>query len=166
VADVAVVRWPEERAEVERLARLHLPRLLLVAESADPPEESDVLQDWVRLPGDERDVLARLTALRGRASRMSRPPSVDDHGRLHFRSAWAQLSPINGRLGRALSDAFNSVVAEDELRARGWPADQPSSNALRVHLHRLRRRVRPLGLEVLAVRGEGWVLQETGSEQA
>jgi DNA-binding response OmpR family regulator len=97
---------------------------------------------------------------------MSRPPSVDDHGRLHFRSAWAQLSPINGRLGRALSDAFNSVVAEDELLASGWPADQPSSNALRVHLHRLRRRVRPLGLEVLAVRGEGWVLQETGGGQA
>jgi DNA-binding response OmpR family regulator len=90
---------------------------------------------------------------------------VDDHGRLHFRSSWAQLSPINGRLGRALSDAFNSVVAEDELLARGWPSDQPSSNALRVHLHRLRRRVRPLGLEVLAVRGEGWVLQAVGGDQ-
>jgi two-component system, OmpR family, response regulator len=165
VADVAVVRWPEEKGEVERLARLHLPRLLLIAESADPPEGSDVLQDWVRLPGDERDVLARLTALRGRATTMSHPPSVDDHGRLHFRSAWAQLSPINGRLGRALTDAFNSVVAEDVLLARGWPSDHPSSNALRVHLHRLRRRVRPLGLEVLAVRGEGWVLQAVGGDQ-
>jgi len=90
---------------------------------------------------------------------------VDDHGRLHFRNAWAQLSPINGRLGRALSDAFNSVVAEDELLAKGWPSGRPSSNALRVHLHRLRRRVRPLGLEVLAVRGEGWVLQAVGGEQ-
>jgi DNA-binding response OmpR family regulator len=165
VADVAVVRWPEERDEVERLARLRLPRLLLIAESADPPEGADVLQDWVRLPGDERDLLARLTALRGRATTMSHPPSVDDHGRLHFRSSWAQLSPINGRLGRALSDAFNTVVAEDELLAKGWPADRPSSNALRVHLHRLRRRVRPLGLEVQAVRGEGWVLQAVGGEQ-
>jgi two-component system OmpR family response regulator len=165
MADVAVVRWPEERDEVERLARLRLPRLLLIAESADPPEGSDVLQDWVRLPGDERDMLARLTTLRGRATTMAHPPSVDDHGRLHFRSAWAQLSPINGRLGRVLSDAFNSVVAEEKLLASGWPTDQPSSNALRVHLHRLRRRVRPLGLEVLAVRGEGWVLQVAGGEQ-
>ena len=96
---------------------------------------------------------------------MSHPPSVDDHGRLHFRSAWAQLSPINGRLGRALSDAFNSVVTEEKLLASGWPAARPSSNALRVHLHRLRRRVRPLGLEVLAVRGEGWVLQAVGGDQ-
>jgi two-component system OmpR family response regulator len=165
VADVAVVRWPEERDEVERLARLRLPRLLLIAESADPPEGADVLQDWVRLPGDERDLLARLTTLRGRATTMSHPPRVDDHGRLHFRSAWAQLSPINGRLGRALSDGFNTVVAEEKLLASGWPADHPSSNALRVHLHRLRRRVRPLGLEVLAVRGEGWVLQVAGGDQ-
>jgi DNA-binding response OmpR family regulator len=165
VADVAVVRWPEEKAEVERLARLRLPRLLLIAPSADPPEGSDVLQDWVRLPGDERDVLARLTLLRGRARTMSHPPSVDAHGRIHFRSAWAQLSPINGRLGRALTDAFNSVVAEDELLATGWPTGRPTSNSLRVHLHRLRRRLLPLGLEVLAVRGEGWVMQIAGAEQ-
>jgi DNA-binding response OmpR family regulator len=164
VPEVAVVRWPEEEAEVRRLARLHLPRLLLIGATADPPAGTDVLQDWVRLPGDERDVLARLAALQQRATAMADPPAVDRHGRLHFRSAWAQLSPINGRLARALSEAFNSVVSEDELLGRGWPGGRPSSNALRVHLHRLRRRVRPLGLEVLVVRNEGWVLQTATEE--
>ncbi len=164
--EVVVVRWPEDEAEVRRLARLNLPRLLLVEPMSDPPGIADVLQDWVRLPGDERDVVARLVALRERATTMSNPPDVDGHGRLHFRGAWAQLSPINARLAKALSQAFNSVVSEAELLAGGWPESRPTSNALRVHLHRLRRRARSLGLEVRAVRNEGWVLQPAATGES
>jgi hypothetical protein len=59
---------------------------------------------------------------------------------------------------------FNPVVSEAELFARGWPDARPTSNALRVHLHRLRRGARSLGLDVLAVHKEGWVLQLATSE--
>jgi hypothetical protein len=161
VADVVVVHWPEQQDDITRLAGEHVPRLLLVAPSADPPESGDVLQDWVRLPGDERDVRSRLDGLRRRAAHAGGRPTVDRHGRLAFRRSWVQLSPIEARLARRLIDAHEGVVAEEELLDRGWPGGQPTSNTLRVHLHRLRRRVTPLGLEVRGVRSEGWVLQRS-----
>jgi two-component system OmpR family response regulator len=171
-ADVAVVHWPEEQNEVERLADLGVPRLLLVAPTADPPEPGDVLQDWVRLPGDERDVRARLLGLRRRAAELDVAPVVDSHGRLVFRRSWVQLSPIEERLACTLIRALEDVVPEETLLRGGWPAGHASSNALRVHLHRLRRRIKPLGLEIRGVRSEGWVLQrapepnrETGLRQ-
>jgi two-component system OmpR family response regulator len=159
VTDVVVVRWPEERAEVERLAGGRVPRLLLVAPTADPPEVGDVLQDWVRLPGHERDVRARLGVLRLRAADMAAAPLVDQHGRLLYKGSWVQLSPIEAGLARILIGTFEEVVNEERLVAGGWQSGQASSNALRVHLHRLRRRLLPLGLEVRVVRSEGWVLQ-------
>jgi DNA-binding response OmpR family regulator len=163
VTDVVVIRWPEDRDEADRLAGGRVPRLLLVAETADPPETGDVLQDWVRLPGDERDVRARLGVLRERAADLVAAPRVDQHGRLLYKGAWAQLSPIEERLAHVLVDAYEAVVTEDRLVAGGWFTGQASSNALRVHLHRLRRRIAALGLEVRAVRTQGWVLQPRGT---
>jgi len=159
VADVVVVHWPEQRDELPRLAEQRVPRLLLVAPAADPPEAGDVLQDRVRLPGDERDVRARLSGMRRRAADMDVAPVIDEHGRLLFRRTWVQLSPIHERLARRLIGADEGVVAECDLLGDGWPGGNPSSNALRVHLHRLRPLVLPLGLEIRSVRGEGWVLQ-------
>jgi DNA-binding response OmpR family regulator len=141
------------------LASQGVPRLLLVAPAADPPDAGDVLQDWVRLPGDERDVRARLSGLRQRAADLETAPLIDGHGRLLFRGTWVQLSPIHERLARCLMASREDVVAEQVLRDQGWPGGASSSNALRVHLHRLRRLILPLGLEIRAVRGEGWVLQ-------
>lgn len=157
--DVVVVHWPEQRDELDRLARQGVPRLLLVAPAADPPEGGDILQDWVRLPGDERDVRARLSGLRRRAADLAPPPAVDSHGRLLFGRAWVQLSPIHERLARSLLAADETVVPDTDLMATGWPGGTPTSNTLRVHLHRLRRLIRPLGLEIRGVRGVGWVLQ-------
>jgi DNA-binding response OmpR family regulator len=163
VADVVVVHWPEQRDELPRLAEQGVPRLLLVAPAADPPDAGDVLQDWVRLPGDERDVRARLSGLRRRAADLETPPTVDEHGRLLFGHRWVQLSPIHERLARRLIAAGEGVVAEQDLFDRGWPGGAPTSNALRVHLHRLRRLISPLGLEIRGVRGEGWVMQRVTS---
>ncbi|HSS10412.1 MAG TPA: winged helix-turn-helix domain-containing protein [Acidimicrobiales bacterium] len=159
--DVVVVHWPEEREEAERLAELGVPRLLLVAPAADPPEAGDVLQDWVRLPGDERDLRVRLRELRRRAADLEAAPVVDSHGRLVFRRSWVQLSPIEERLASRLVEAHADVVSEESLLQHGWPSGHASSNALRVHLHRLRRRIRKLGLEIRGVRNEGWVLQRS-----
>jgi hypothetical protein len=161
VTDVVVVHWPEQRDELARLASQGVPRLLLVAPAADPPDGGDALQDWVRLPGDERDVRARLSGLRRRAANRDPAATVDGHGRLLFRGSWVQLSPIHERLARRMIDGAEAVVAEEALLDHGWPDGHPSSNALRVHLHRLRRLIAPLGLEIRGVRGEGWVLQPT-----
>jgi hypothetical protein len=61
--DVTYVRWPDE-AEVRADLRARLrPRLLLVAPDAAPPDVVDDLEDWVRVPADERDISVRANRL-------------------------------------------------------------------------------------------------------
>jgi DNA-binding response OmpR family regulator len=119
----------------------------------------DLLEDWVRLPSDDRDIRARLLTLRRRADGILAAPTIDGHSRFVFRDMWVMISPIEERLARTLAEEFNLIVTEKTLLERGWPEGAPSSNALRVHLHRLRQRIRPLGLELRTVRNQGWVLQ-------
>jgi len=160
--DVVVLRWPEDAADVERLAVSGVPRLLFVQPGADPPEGGECEEDWVRLPADDRDVAARLRALTRRAGRHQTVPEVDGEGRLLHRGRWVALSPIDQHFARLLVERFGRVVANEEL-ARAWDRP-PKSNAVRVHLTRLRRRIAPLGLEIRRVRGVGVLLQERGLE--
>jgi DNA-binding response OmpR family regulator len=119
------------------------------------------LEDWIRLPADDGDVAARLHALEVRALRHHATPETDARGRLTFDGEWVALSPIEERLVQALASRFGSVVSRDELLAAGWPDDgTPTDAALRVHLTRLRKEIKPLGLEIATVRGFGHVLQE------
>ena len=59
--------------------------LYLVGADDDPPMPTTCLEDWVRLPGDDRDLHARVAVLELRAAAHDAPPRVDDHGRLHYR---------------------------------------------------------------------------------
>jgi hypothetical protein len=157
---IVVLRWPSERLERERLADDGRPRLLLVAPDADPPDGRDCIEDWVRMPAEDRDVAARLRSLEARAVRHQLRPETDDRGRLTFNGDWVALSPIGERLVAVLAAHFGEVVSRDELLTAGWPADRPSDAALRVHLTRLRKEIAPLGLEIATVRGFGHVMQE------
>jgi DNA-binding response OmpR family regulator len=162
--DIVVLRWPSETVNRERLAGECRPRLLLVAPEASPPEGLDCLEDWVRLPADDRDVAARLRALEVRAARHQHQPETDDRGRLTFNGDWVALSPIEERIVAVLAGRFGEVVSRHELLAAGWPAEKPSDAALRVHLTRLRKEIAPLGLEIATVRGFGHVMQERAGE--
>ncbi|MBV9410410.1 MAG: helix-turn-helix domain-containing protein [Acidimicrobiia bacterium] len=70
------------------------------------------------------------------------------------------LSPIEGRLARAFVERFGEVVAVDVLMEAAWADKKASPGSLRVHLTRLRKAISALGLEILAVRAYGYVLQE------
>jgi hypothetical protein len=157
--DVVVVCWPQERAEVDRLARARIPRLLLVEPGCPPPVTEDVLEDWVRLPLDDAELKARLATLRRRAEMLLAVPQLDRHGRLLFGEQWIELTPIEERLLARLVHHFDDVVGGVELLSAGWPDHQPTANAVRVTMHRLRRRLRPLALELRRV-GDGWLLHE------
>jgi DNA-binding response OmpR family regulator len=158
---VALVNWPEHADQVAALARAGLPRLLLVAPDADPPTSVDAIEDWVRLPADERDVAARVLRLRSRGETSAEElPTVDGSGRLLYAGTWVALSPIEARIASALTERFRAVVSEEELGRRGWPAERWPAGALRVHLTRLRQRLAPLGLEIARVRMQGLVLQD------
>jgi len=158
--DIVVLRWPAEQANRERLANEGRPRLLLVAPETAPPDACDCLEDWIRLPADDRDVAARLRALEVRAARHQQQPETDERGRLTFNGDWVALSPIEERIVALLARHFGEVVSREELLAAGWPDEHPSDAALRVHLTRLRKEIAPLGLEIATVRGFGHVMQE------
>jgi len=164
--DVVVLRWPDDIAEVDRLAAARLPRLLLVEETADPPESGDCEEDWIRLPAEDRDVGARLRALARRATRHQALPAVDEYGRVHHRGRWVSLSPIDQRIAAVLVERLGAVVSVEELLQRGWPERPSTPIALRVHLTRLRKQIEPLRLDIRSVRQSGYALEERAADEA
>ena len=86
VADVLIVRWPEEAAGMQRLRTLGRPRLLIVAPSAPAPAPVNCGEDWILLPAEDADVRARIAPPAARATRHGFPEpqvigdscSVDD----------------------------------------------------------------------------------------
>src|SRR3977135_3375056 len=92
MTDVVVVCWPQERAEVDRLARARTPRLLLVEPGCPPPIQEDVLEDWVRLPVDDAELKARLATLRRRAATLLSGPLLL-HERQELPARRARTSP-------------------------------------------------------------------------
>src|SRR5712692_4956114 len=132
--DVVVLRWPDDIAELDRLAAARLPRLLLVEETADPPESGDCEEDWIRLPAEDRDVGARLRALMRRAAHHQALPELDGYGRLLHRGRWVSPSPIEQRIIAVLVDRFGAVVSAKELLQHAWPGGPSTNGVLRVHM--------------------------------
>ena len=89
-----------------------------------------------------------------------RGPQVIGDGRLRYGAQWIALSPIEHRLAAVLADCFGDVVAGDALANAAWPDESSNEGALRVHLTRLRRRLRSLGLEIQNVRGRGYLMEQ------
>jgi DNA-binding response OmpR family regulator len=157
--DVVLVRWPEEDARLRQLRDTGSPRLLLLNGESEPPDSADCLEDWIRLPADDRDVRARVARLASRSETQQPAPEVDGDGLLRFRGRWVALSPVESTLAVTLVDRFGAVVGRETLARRAWPDGTPTRNALDVHMLRLRRRIAPLGVEVRTVRSRGYLMQ-------
>jgi Transcriptional regulatory protein, C terminal len=163
-----VIRWPVDQDRRRELAELGVPRLLLVDSDASPPVCTDALEDWIRLPCDERDIDARMNGLRARASSWapSTRPELDGSGRLLRGIRWVALSPTEEELCTLLIGEFGKVVSDKALIARAWPEGTGTPTGLRLQMTRLRRRIADLQLEVRSVRGKGYVLQNQGVSAA
>ena len=159
--DVAVLHWPAEQAEAERLVQEGAPHLLLVAQGEDPPVTGACLEDWLTLPATDAEIRARMLGLAQRAAHHNRVPRVDDLGHLSHRGRSVFLSPIDQRLAHALIERFGEVVAEPALIEAVWP-EGATNQALRVHVSRLRQRIAPIGLNVKCVRSSGYVMTDGG----
>jgi DNA-binding response OmpR family regulator len=160
--EVQTVKWPGEESLLLELRSSGTPRLLFVEPGHEPPPTVDCLEDWVRVPADERELHARLTALTDRAAQHGARPEVDSDGLLHFRGRWVDLPPVEHALASGLVERFGAVAGRDSLTRRAWPEQRPTRNALDVHMSRLRRRIAPLGLTVRTVRSRGYLLQAVG----
>ncbi len=159
VMNVELIRWPAEADKREQLHQSDLPRLLLVAETAEPPISAGMFEDWIRTPSTEADLQARLAGIRNRvAPQRTLTPTVDEDGVVRLGTRWAALPPLEARLCRVLVDRFQVVASREALGIAGWP-EGADRNALDVHMLRLRRRIEPLGLAISTVRSRGYLLE-------
>lgn len=164
---VVLLRWPAEEERRARLAEASAPRLLLVEDGLEPPQATDCLEDWIRVPASDADVRARMEALSVRErAHVASLPEVDSHGVLRFGSSWVSLPPMESRLSAALVSRFGAVVSREALTRAGWPDGAPNRNALDVHMLRLRRRLAPLGLVISTVRSRGYLMEARSRRQA
>lgn len=146
-----------------------VPVLLLTArdELADRVQGLDAgADDYLVKPFDLPELLARLRALRRRAS-----GRLDDCLRLgdleldlsgpelRYRGDRVALSPRELALTELLLGRVGRVVSKDSIVARlsSWEADF-SENSVEVYVHRLRKRFADLGVTIKTVRGFGYVL--------
>ena len=159
--DVALIRWPSDEELRSELATRRHPRLLLVASDAEPPECTDVLEDWVRLPVSRADRAARIRTLESRVEHPESPaPTLNGSGTLEYRGEVTQLSAIQADLMRLLIDRFGAVVSREALAKAAWPEADRSENNLDVTMGRLRRQLGPVGLEIRTVRSRGYLLSD------
>jgi DNA-binding winged helix-turn-helix (wHTH) protein len=144
-------------------------RLLVVEGGVPAPICSDIREDWVRAPITDADLRARMATLSAKAE-AHRLPQIDPYGILRFSDRSTSVSPTETDLMECLIRQFEALVPRDELR--DCLPDRTtgcSRNALDLHIMRLRRRIRPLGLVIQTVRGRGYMLQvapETSATQA
>lgn len=152
MAEVMLVRWPEEGDEGMRLAGAGAAVLYLIDGDHDPPTPTTCLEDWVRIPGDERDLRARVAALELRALTHYAPPRVDPEGRLHYRGKVMALRTDEVDIARVLTERFGDVVPDSEFPV-------PAKDALRPRIAQLRAQLRDVGLSLRRVRRRGYTLQ-------
>ena len=155
--DVRLVRWPAAREQLLSLRAEGIPRLVVVDADVVPPEPTDELEDWVRLPADQADVRIRVDTLARRAEARNRP-ALSSEGVLRFQGEAVPLSPVEARVVDALMKRFGAVVSRRDLTEAVWPDEAPLRNALDVHISRVRRRVSEVGLHIRTVRGRGYLM--------
>jgi hypothetical protein len=129
--------------------------LYLVAADDAPPTPTGCLEDWIRIPGDDRDLRARVAALELRALAHRSPPHVDADGRLRYRGNVMLLPEDEVELARLLTDRLDDVVTDEELQ-RGAGLSGPE---VRARMTQLRARLRGQDLNLRRVRRRGYTLQ-------
>jgi len=156
---VKFVRWPAESDIREQCkVRQHL-CLLIVEHGAPPPDHLGLYEDWVRPPIVPEDLRARVRQLAARAV-LNEKPLLDPAGILYFRDASVTLSLTQCEILAPLISRYCQLVYRTELRdILEQSGASSSSNAIDLHVMRLRRRLQLVGLAVRNVWGRGFVVE-------
>jgi DNA-binding response OmpR family regulator len=110
----------------------------------------------VRIPGDERDLRARIDALKVRAAAHDGPPWITDDDILHCHGKSAHLAPNEARLARVLVAHFDEVVPDEMLSEQAVIPDP--ARTLRAQIADLRAHLRTVDLQVRRVLNRGYRL--------
>ncbi len=86
-------------------------------------------------------------------------PALDEFGLLRYRGEWVALSSSEERMLRPLLAGWGRVVHTRDLAESVWPGRTTRSTSLHTLVHRLRRRLRPLGLTVETIRARGFLME-------
>ncbi|GGO10111.1 hypothetical protein GCM10010116_20370 [Microbispora rosea subsp. aerata] len=156
---VKFVRWPAESDIREECKAMQHLCLLIVEHGAPPPEQVSLYEDWVRPPIVPEDLQARVRQLADRAV-LNEKPVLDPAGILYFRDASVTLSMTQCEILGPLISRYGQLVYRTELREiLERSGASSSSNAVDLHVMRLRRRLQVVGLAVRNVWGRGFVLE-------
>lgn len=154
----------------------HVPVLILTARDTleDRVAGLDLgADDYMTKPFDLREFEARVRALIRRGHSLS--SNTLTHGRLRFDTAARRLfyddKPIElplRELGmiELLMLRQGRVVSKEHMvdHLFGWD-DEVSSNAIEVYVHRVRKKLEPLGIDIRTVRGMGYLLDRVDDSQ-
>jgi len=154
----------------------HVPVLILTARDTleDRVAGLDLgADDYMTKPFDLREFEARVRALIRRGHSLS--SNTLSHGRLRFDTAARRLfyddKPIElplRELGmiELLMLRQGRVVSKEHMvdHLFGWD-DDVSSNAIEVYVHRVRKKLEPLGIDIRTVRGMGYLLDRVDDSQ-
>lgn len=156
--DVQVVRWPIELTKLDGLRRDGVPCLLLVAPGVAVPELRRTSEDWIRAPVDPSELKARISSLRAKVGHYFHP-LVDEDGILRFRNSILPLTATEAVVVGFLVERMPKVAGRQEIAARLSSANRSTSrNALDLHIMRLRKKLRRVGLSLDTVHGRGYLL--------
>lgn len=155
--EIVLVRWPGDGARRRAAAERGTPRLLLVSEGAPPPR-LDPGEDWVRIPADERDLLARMQRLAAEFDRRRWPPRLEADLALRYGGRTVPVSRAEVAVLRPLVARFGELVTWDGLRHQLWPDGGRTFRSMSARIFRLRARLEPIGLTIYTIRGRGVVL--------
>jgi hypothetical protein len=154
---IELLRWPADVARRAAAAERGTPRLLLVADGTLPPRlEPD--EDWIRVPADERDLLARMQRLASGFDRRRRPPFLEADVVLRYGGRTVVVSEGEGAVLRPLIAGFGELVTWDVLRRHLWPDAERTARAMSSRIFRVRARIEPIGLTIYTIRRRGVVL--------
>lgn len=137
---------------------------------------SQYADDYVTKPFDVREVVARVRRVLSRISDFEylQAPvtNVNDNLAVDFSSGHLKLNgrsivltPTEARLLHILIRNAGFVVSSDTLIARVWPREHVYEETLRVHMHRLRRKLEPHHDQpqyIRTVRGIGYCFEFDG----
>lgn len=127
-------------------------------------------EDYVTKPFSPRELLARVQRVLRRIGdyaytlapvvRVDERLSVDFVHRLaHVDGVSVELTPMETKLLYILMRNAGCVVTTDFILRRLWPLDEVFEDALRVHVHRLRKKIEPVPKRcryILTERGLGY----------
>lgn len=164
---IELLRWPEQDVARRSLRRAGIPRLLVIADSSTPPEDLGFDEDWIRTPYLLDDLHARVRRLAKSLTEQSTTELwLDEHRILYRGNRTVVLTAFEAVVAAALLERPGEIVTRSAIEQCLW-SDQPAPGPRSVDavVYRLRGHCRGLGLTVITVRGEGFMLRTAASHR-